>query len=661
MISQSTIDKVFENARVEEVIGDFVQLKKSGSGYKALSPFTNEKTPSFSVSPAKQIWKDFSSGKGGNVVAFVMEHEHFTYPEAIRYLAKRYGIEVEETQRTDEEKEQLREKENLYVVSEFACNYFEDILWKDEMGRAVGLSYFKERGFTEETLREFRLGYCPEERGAFSAAALNKGYSRENLIKTGLSVGADTGAAETPLMDRFRGRVMFPIFSMSGRVLGFGGRILSSQKKLAKYINSPESEIYHKSQVLYGLFQAKQDIARLNNCYLVEGYTDVIQLYQLGIRNVVASSGTALTKEQVLLIRRLTTNVTLLFDGDAAGLRAAERGVDLVLEQDMNAFVCTFPEGEDPDSFARSHTLPEVEDFLKENRKDFILFKAQLGSEEFQSDPLKRATAARELVKSIACIPNRINREVYIQRTASILEVSEEALFSELSQLDLIKNRREQRKERQQEETQGLRPVRSEDETLPIPVGGQEILERKILEILVNYGSRVDEFEEWVQYPSPEGEWDLRVEWVEKPVYQKVFLDLQEDEIALTKPVFRSLYDSLMEAYHKHGELELSRLQSQLDVELSNELAMIAMEEERYKLNDWERKDVFPVDREARVSQLVSETLLSLRLNLVNSRIRELKESLGDAGDSEMEILSEISNYQSLRKLIHKRLNRTLG
>ncbi|NND64286.1 MAG: DNA primase, partial [Flavobacteriaceae bacterium] len=321
MISKNTIDQVFETARVEEVIGDFVMLKKSGSNFKGLSPFSDERTPSFMVSPVKQIWKDFSSGKGGNVVAFLMEHEHFTYPEAIKYLAKKYGIEVEETQRTEEEKQQANERESLYLVSEFAKKYFHETLLNTEAGKAIGQTYFKERGFTEETIKKFGLGYSPDEWDAFTSEALKSGYQLSYLEKTGLTI-----VKGEKQFDRFKGRVIFPILSLSGRVLGFGGRILTSDKKAAKYLNSPESDIYYKSKVLYGIYHAKQTIAKEDNCFLVEGYTDVIQFHQRGIENVVSSSGTALTPEQIRLINRLTKNITVLFDGDAAGLRASLRG-----------------------------------------------------------------------------------------------------------------------------------------------------------------------------------------------------------------------------------------------------------------------------------------------------------------------------------------------
>jgi len=437
MISKTTIDQVYETARLEEVIGDFVQLKKSGSNFKGLSPFSDERTPSFMVSPVKQIWKDFSSGKGGNVVAFLMEHEHFTYPEAIKYLAKKYNIEVEETEQSDEQKEQANERESMYLVSDFAQKHFKEMLWDTELGKAIGLSYFKERGFTDETIKKFELGYCLDQWDGFTNAALDKGYKLEYLEKTGLTIVKEDSNNPNHLrkFDRFKGRVMFPIHSLSGRVLGFGGRILTNDKKSAKYLNSPESEIYHKSKVLYGIYYAKQAIAKEDNCYLVEGYTDVIQFYQRGIHNVVSSSGTALTPGQIRLINRLTKNITVLFDGDAAGLRASIRGIDLILEQGMNVKICTFPEGEDPDSFAKNNELEDVLLYLKENAKDFIRFKASLLMKEASDDPIKRADTVRDIVNSIAKIPDRIKREIYIQECASIMNISENVLFSTLAQI----------------------------------------------------------------------------------------------------------------------------------------------------------------------------------------------------------------------------------
>ena len=445
MISQTTIDNVFETARVEEVIGDFVVLKKSGSNFKGLSPFSDERTPSFMVSPAKQLWKDFSSGKGGTVISFLMEHEHFTYPEAIKYLAKKYNIEIEETEQSNEEKEQADERESMYLVSEFASKYFEKILHKTDKGQAIGLSYFKERGFTDETIKKFNLGYSLDDWQAFTDEALKQCYNINFLEKTGLTIVKDNKR-----FDRFKGRVMFPIQSMSGRVLGFGGRILTTDKKAAKYLNSPESDIYHKSKVLYGIYHAKQSIAKEDNCYLVEGYTDVIQFNQTGISNVVSSSGTALTSEQIRLINRLTKNITVLFDGDAAGIRASLRGIDLILEQGMNVKVCTFPQGEDPDSFAKQNTLQELKLYLEKNAKDFIAYKASLLMEDAKNDPVKKAGLIRDMVNSISKIPDRIQKEIYVQECARIMDISEEVLFSTLAQIgkkefqDANKNYREE-------------------------------------------------------------------------------------------------------------------------------------------------------------------------------------------------------------------------
>ena len=431
MISKSTIENVFETARVEEVIGDFVNLKRAGSNLKGLSPFVDEKSPSFMVSPVKQIWKDFSSGKGGNVVTFLMEHEHFTYPEAIKFLARKYNIEIEETVQTDEDAAMANEKESMYLVSEFAQKYFHNTLLNVEEGKAIGLSYFKERGFTSETIKKFGLGYSPEAWDAFTKEALGKGYKLEYLDKTGLSI-----VKEDKQFDRFKGRVMFPIQSMSGRVLGFGGRILTNDKKAAKYLNSPESEIYHKSKVLYGIFHAKQAIAKQDNCYLVEGYTDVIQFNQAGIENVVASSGTALTPDQIRLVSRLTKNITVLFDGDAAGLRASVRGIDLILEADMNVRVCAFPEGEDPDSFAKKMPYEELVKYLEENSMDFIQFKASMLMKEAKNDPIKKADLIRDMVISISKISDRIKREIYIQECSRIMDISEKVLFNTLAQMD---------------------------------------------------------------------------------------------------------------------------------------------------------------------------------------------------------------------------------
>ncbi|WP_420602631.1 DNA primase [Flagellimonas sp.] len=657
MISKTTIDQVYETARLEEVIGDFVQLKKSGSNFKGLSPFTDERTPSFMVSPVKQIWKDFSSGKGGNVVAFLMEHEHFTYPEAIKYLAKKYNIEIEETEQTNEQKEQANERESMYLVSEYAQKYFSETLWDTEPGKAIGLTYFKERGFTDETIKKFGLGYGLDEWEAFTKTAMDNGYQLEFLEKTGLTIVKEQAGGESRKFDRFKGRVLFPIHSMSGRVLGFGGRILTSDKKAAKYLNSPESDIYHKSKVLYGIYYAKQAIAKEDNCYLVEGYTDVIQFYQSGVQNVVASSGTALTPEQIRLINRLTKNITVLFDGDAAGLRASLRGIDLILEQGMNVKVCTFPEGEDPDSFAKNNTYEDLVLYLEENAKDFIQFKTSLLAKEAANDPIKRADTVRDIVNSISKIPDRIKKEIYIQECSKMMQISEEVLYNTLAQIDK-KGFADAAKKLKQEQ-KAFEVVKNEQPAEKVDV--QYELERKIIEMLLLYGNQKQEFEDLVLKENEEGDLVLEPEIVEAKVYEKVYLDLQEDEIELTNEQFKAIYYKLIEGLNESEDFTVNTFLANLDQEMVNEVSSILMEEERYVLHDWERKDIYPKEKGEGVAQLVGETILTLRCNLIKNRILKLQKGTeGNNGDNS-EVLEEIVNYLQLNKLLNAKLNRVLS
>lgn len=657
MISKTTIDQVYETARLEEVIGDFVQLKKSGSNFKGLSPFTDERTPSFMVSPVKQIWKDFSSGKGGNVVAFLMEHEHFTYPEAIKYLAKKYNIEVEETEQTNEQKEQANERESMYLVSEYAQKYFEETLWQSEPGKAIGLSYFKERGFTDDIIKKFGLGYSLDEWEAFTKTALDKGYQLEFLEKTGLTIVKEQTGGESGTFDRFKGRVMFPIHSMSGRVLGFGGRILTNDKKAAKYLNSPESDIYHKSKVLYGIYFAKQAIAKEDNCFLVEGYTDVIQMYQSGIENVVSSSGTALTPEQIRLINRLTKNITVLFDGDAAGLRASLRGIDLILEQGMNVKVCTFPEGEDPDSFSKNNTYEDLVGYLEENAMDFIQFKTSLLAKEAANDPIKRADTVRDIVNSISKIPDRIRQEIYVQECAKMMQISEEVLYNTLAQLD--KKHQTDTAKKAKQEQKAFEVVKNDAVVEKVDV--QYELERKIIEVLLLYGNQKQEFEDLVLKENEDGELVLEPEIVESKVYEKVYLDLQDDEIELTNEQFKTIYYKLIERLNEDTEFSVSSFLSELDQEVVAEVSSILMEEEQYVLHDWERRDIYPKEKKIGVAQLVGETILTLRCNLIKNRIEKLKERTQDNLGDNTEILEEIMNYLQLNKLLNAKLNRVLS
>ena len=655
MISKTTIDTVFETARVEQVIGDFVQLKRAGSNFKGLSPFSEERSPSFMVSPAKGIWKDFSSGKGGNSVAFLMEHEKFTYPEAIRYLAKKYNIEIEETEQTDAEKANTDIRESMFLVSEFAKNYFHDALLNSEEGKAIGYSYFKERGFTNETIKKFALGYSPEAWDAFTKEALGKGYKLEFLESSGLTIPRD----DRPF-DRFKGRVMFPIQSMSGRVLGFGGRILTSDKKAAKYLNSPESEIYHKGKVLYGIFQAKQSIAKLDNCFLVEGYTDVIQFNQSGIENVVSSSGTALTPDQIRLINRLTKNVTVLFDGDAAGLRASIRGIDLILEEGMNVKICTFPDGEDPDSFAKKTSHEDLVSYLENNAKDFIQFKASLLMNEAKNDPIKKADLIRDMVVSISKIPDRIQREIYIQECSRIMDISEQVLQSTLAQLvqkDVLEVGKKQKQEQKAFEV-----VKNEN---PIEAEKVDILyrlERKIIEILLLYGNKDAEFEDTFLRTNDEGKIETITEKKVYKVYQRIYLSLQEDEVELANPLFRDIFNDLINYYHHNENFSLEQYLMRLQVDFAQEVTDILMEDERVVLHDWVGQNIFPKSKNDTIGQDVSETILTLRWYLVGKIIEELKSSISSEANSDnTEPLSMVMDYNVLIHSFSKKLGRVMS
>lgn len=655
MISKATIDIVFETARVEEVIGDFVQLKRAGTNFKGLSPFSDERSPSFMVSPVKQIWKDFSSGKGGNSVAFLMEHEHFTYPEAIRYLAKKYNIEIEETIQTDEEKINTDVRESMYLVSEFAKDYFHNTLLHSEEGKAIGLSYFKERGFTSETIKKFSLGYSPETWDAFTKEALGKGYKLEFLESTGLTI-----PKEDRPFDRFKGRVMFPIQSMSGRILGFGGRILGNDKKAAKYLNSPESDIYHKSKVLYGIFQAKQAIAKQNNCYLVEGYTDVIQFNQAGIENVVASSGTALTPDQIRLINRLTKNITVLFDGDAAGLRASIRGIDLILEEGMNVKVCAFPDGEDPDSFAKKTPYEELVKYLDENSKDFIQFKASLLMNDAKNDPIKKADLIRDMVVSISKIPDRIQREIYIQECSRIMDISEQVLVSTLAQL--VKKDISDIGKKQKQEQKSFEVVKNDT---PIQVEKVDILyglERKIIEILLLYGNKTEEFEDVLLKTNEAGEIENIIEKKEYKVFQRIYLSLQEDEVELANPLFKDIFNNLINYYLQTENFSIEQYLMHLQPEFAQEVTDILMEDERVTLHNWEGQSIFPKTKEDTISQYVSETILTLRWYLVDRIIEEIKGSISSEPDSDnIEPLSMAMDYYKLINSFSKKLGRVMS
>jgi len=600
------------------------------------------------VSPAKQIWKDFSSGKGGNVVSFLMEHEHFTFPEAIKFLAKKYDIEVEETQQTDEQKEAASLRESIYAVTDFAQSFFSKMLNETQEGKNIGLAYFQERGFTAESIHRFHLGYSPDQWDALTKAALDAGFQEEFMVSSGLTI-----QKEEKYFDRFKGRVMFPIHSMSGRVMGFGGRILIQDNKAAKYVNSPESEVYQKGKVLYGLFQAKQHIAKKSNCYLVEGYTDVIQMHQAGIQNVVSSSGTALTPDQVRLIRRLTDTITLLFDGDEAGLRAAMRGVDVILEAGMQVSICTFPEGEDPDSFVRNRQLTEVKQFLENNTVDFIQFKAKLLAEEDKNQPIRKAETIREIVQSISIIPDAIRREVYIQSCASLMNISEDVLFSTLAQL------------LQKKGHQAPRALKlSEMKAVNVPkqkVNQRFELERNIISLLLLYGLEEVSFEDLVMQSDEKGKIVLTPTETCAKVYEKIYLDLQQDEIELSTESFRELYHNLMSIYNAQKPLVMETFLQELSTEQSELVSSIIMNDENNILHDWERKNIVIKDKKTEIGRWLQQTILNLRCLLIQEKIGELQNQTAKSHiETHHEILEEVNDYVGLKKNLSKRLDRVI-
>lgn len=645
MISRQTIDAIFSAARVEEVIGDFVSLKRSGSNLKGLSPFSDEKTPSFMVSPAKQIWKDFSSGKGGNAVTFLMEHEQFSYPEALRWLAKRYGIEIQEDgEQTDEQKEEMKLRESLYIITEFAKKYFEEQLHETEEGKNIGLAYFKERGFNQNTIEKFELGYSPAKRTAFTEAAEKKGYGKSLLEASGLSIYRE---GETTGYDRFRERVIFPIHSFSGRPLGFGGRILRNDVKAAKYLNSPESEIYHKSKILYGIFQSKQAILKQNECLLVEGYMDVISLHQAGIENVVASSGTALTVDQIRLIKRLTPNVTILYDGDAAGINASFRGIDLILEQELNVKVLLFPDGEDPDSFAQKHSSEEIEKYIKENSTDFIRFKAKVLLDDAKDDPVKKAELVRDIINSISLIPNIVQRELYVQEASKLLEVREEVLFKELAQS--LQRKRKEFTDRKKAETE-VRPMEVV-KTEKIEINPREVVEADLIRLIMQYGDLV------VDLNNAEGN-----------VYQTTVIEEILNQFGVNELDFQNeLYKNILEDVKLGFEAEELRtgdfFVKMFDAQ-KTEIASEAMFE-KYSLSpNWKDKlNIYIKPKENNISKEIFDVILRFKTFYLDDEIRKCSEFLKDeelTGEARQDQIEKVMTLTRTRTQIFGKLNRVL-
>jgi len=654
MIKRETIDKIFETARVEEVIGDFVNLKRAGSNLKGYSPFNEEKSPSFMVSPVKQIWKDFSSGKGGNVVSFLMEHEQMTYPEALRWLAKRYNIEIEETEENQEEKQKRTERESLYIVLDFAKNWYQKQLLETETGKSVGLGYFKERGFRQEILKKFETGFAPNEKDAFTKEAIKQGYKLDYLIKAGLTI--DRNGQQ---IDRFRGRVLFPIHSLSGRVIGFGGRILNTQLKTAKYINSPESDVYHKSKILYGIFQAKQEIVRNDQCILVEGYTDVLAFHQAQIKNTVASSGTALTTEQIHLIKRLTKNVLVIFDGDPAGIRAALRGIDMILEQGLNVKVLLLPDGEDPDSFSKKVSSDELLLYIEENAQDFIKFKASLFNEEASNDPIKKGELIKNIIESIAKIPSTIQHEIYIKEVSTLMGISEAVLFKELAIVQRNQMRQVEKAYQRKKQTESLKPVEKQEKKVEL-IDKRKVLERDIIKHLLLYGNRDVEIEEWEikDIPTDNSEPLIEKSLKKTTVAQEIYLQLQEDELEFTNPVFSKIYDLITPILLSGEEFNVSKLQSDLDEQSSHVISDILMEGEKYKLDDWDKYEIEVKTADQTLSWSVSDNVLNLRKLLIEDLIKESNEKFKSEEVNPKELMEEIRDYIFLKKVISMRLRR---
>ncbi len=556
MIARDSIEEVRSRVDIVDVISDFVSLKKSGQNYKALSPFNNEKTPSFYVVPNKGIFKDFSSGKGGDSFTFIMEHEKVSYIEAVRFLAKKYGVELKEDKENTEFAAEQSEREGLYILMNFAKDYFKEILQTHEEGQSIGLSYFRERGFTEKTIQKFELGYALDGWNNFSHQAIQKGYNKELLEKTGLVVKKEDGSS----YDRFRGRVIFPVHNLSGKVIAFGARMMGKDKNQPKYINSPETDIYHKSDVLYGLFQAKNAIRQQNNCYLVEGYTDVISMHQADVENVVASSGTALTEEQIKLMRRFTENVTVLFDGDSAGIKAALRGIDLILKGGLNVRVALFPDGEDPDSYSRKVGTTEFQNFLKHSTKDFISFKADLFSAEAANDPIRKAESIKEIVNSISIIPDPVKRSVYIQETSNLLKMPEQVLLTELNKI-LVQERRKGEKENDRGKTINENAPSVIETIAPLKIDGEAMVqfqEKETIRLLLNYADKNLTAEDQQEVQSL-GQFMLQelddVEFTNH-VLRNIFLDFKE---GLNSNALRNT-----DYFLRHGSDEIKRMVTDL-------------------------------------------------------------------------------------------------
>jgi len=643
MIDPSTVDKIMNAAQILDVVSDFVTLKKRGVNYVGLCPFHEERTPSFSVSPAKGICKCFSCGKGGNAVNFVMEHEQMSYYEALKYLAKKYNIEVVEKELTAEEIAQKNDRESMLSVNKFAQQYFTSLLFDSSEGRNVGLSYFHERGFRDDVIRKFQLGYSFEQRDAFTVTALSKTYKKEFLVKTGLSIDRDGGSP----FDRFWGRVMFPVHSLSGNVVAFGGRVLKKDDKTAKYVNSPESEIYHKSNELYGIYFAKQAIVKYERCYLVEGYTDVLAMHQAGIENVVASSGTSLTKGQIRLIHRFTENVTVLYDGDAAGIKASIRGIDMLLEEGLNIKVVLLPQGEDPDSFAKSQDASQFIDYIEKYQNDFIRFKTSLLLDEAGSDPIKRAALIGDIVRSIAIIPDRVIRSVYVKECSTLLETDEKLLYAEINKYQ---------NGRTFQNSEKTTTIKSNEKTPPSSETGYQPSacdeeEGNIIQYLIRYGER-----ELYSIPDEKQEGKN----ISVSVARYILTELSRDHLSFSHPLYARILEEIKthlddssfvaESYFvQHHDPEISRLSSDLIAD-------------RYVLSKLYTNNPAVVNDSDRLMESVPRVMFEYKNKIVLLLLKEKMLALKHANEShdeelERNLMHEIGQLNDVKS----QLSKTLG
>ncbi len=626
MIDYNTIQKIIDTAEITEVVQDFVNLKKRGVNYLGLCPFHNEKTPSFTVSPSKGIYKCFGCGKGGNAVNFIMEHEHLGYPEALKYLAKKYNIEVVEKELTAEEIQQQNERDSLLVVTKFANSYFQEKLHKSTDGRAIGLSYFKERDFREEIITKFELGYSLDVKDAFTTAAKEKGYKIDFLEKTGLTIVNENGK-----FDRFRGRVIFPIHGLSGNVIGFGGRILKKDAKAAKYVNSPESDIYHKSRVLYGMFFAKKSITQLDKCYLVEGYTDVISMHQSGIENVVASSGTSLTVEQIRLIKRFTPNVTIIYDGDAAGIKASLRGIDLVLEQGLNVRVLLLPEGEDPDSFAKRRSSDELREFIEQSEEDFITFKTRLLFNEAKNDPVKKANLISDIVRSIAVIPETIIRTVYIKECSNILEIDEKVLYGEINKI--------RRKNFEKEYKRTISPdenFKTASPSVPSFVDDvySEAQEKEIIRLLLHYADKTLYTYQEDKYDEPRS----------VTVAEYTISEILNDDLEFKNLIYKQIFQEYLDTVNTEKTLESKHFIYHTDPQISKLVADLLSSS--YTLSKiFEKGGLHIETEEMKLKRIIPETIIAYKRKILEIAQQEAAEKLKDTQGKNISS-EEINKFQ---------------